>query len=325
MISARSALALAPSVVRAWGMAADSDNLLPRIKTVRNGRVEPLIPRAAVRSSALHSSWHGMLFEEHHADPEYARPDVKNCSTLLHVFTGVPVRQEWRVDGRTFRFHSAEGTILILPTGFEGSVRCWRPRPGIQWMLEFDATAMEQRVSECLGGARLDLVPHFDVTDKQLLRLLQLLHADVVTGSPAGTLFGETVGAALALHLAQHYSSRSATTQPVVGNGLGARSMQHVLQYIHENLTSDLHLKELADVADLSAFHFAKLFKCSTGCTPHQYVLQRRLERAKELLRNPHISLSEVSLRAGFADQSHLSNTFRRCVGLTPSRFRALR
>jgi AraC family transcriptional regulator len=174
-----------------------------------------------------------MLFEEHHADSEYVRPDVKNCSTLLHVFTGVPVRQEWRVDGRTLRFHSAEGTILIVPTAFEGAVRCWRPRPAIQWMLEFDAAAMQERISECLGGTRLELVPHFDVTDMQLLRLLQLLHADVVTGSPAGTLFGETVGAALALHLAQHYSTRSATSQPGIGTGLGVHSLQRVLQYIH--------------------------------------------------------------------------------------------
>ena len=97
-----------------------------------------------------------------------------------------------------------------------------------------------------------------------------------------------------------------------------------MLEYIQANLAGDLHLQELAEIADLSTFHFAKLFKRSTGSSPHQFVLQRRLERAKELLRNPHISLSEVSLRAGFADQSHLSNVFRRYVGLTPARFRSL-
>jgi AraC family transcriptional regulator len=97
-----------------------------------------------------------------------------------------------------------------------------------------------------------------------------------------------------------------------------------VLEYVHANLGGDLHLKELAEVAGLSTFHFAKLFKRSTGHSPHQYVLQRRLERATELLRNPHIDLSEVSLRAGFADQSHLANVFRRFVGVSPSRFREL-
>jgi AraC family transcriptional regulator len=137
-------------------------------------------------------------------------------------------------------------------------------------------------------------------------------------------LFGETVGTALAVHLVRHYSTRSGNTA-LAGGGLAEQVLNRVLEYIHSHLERDLHLHELAEVANLSTFHFAKLFKRSTGCSPHQYVLHRRLERAQELLRNPHISLSEVSLRAGFSDQSHLSNVFRRFVGLTPSRFRALR
>jgi AraC family transcriptional regulator len=265
-----------------------------------------------------------MILEEHCADAEYIRADVKNCSTLVHVLMGVPVRHEWRVDGHTVKVHSPPGSILIVPDGFEGSVRCWRSRPAAQWILEFEPRALEQKIEECLGGTHLQLTPHFDLTDVQVLRLIQTLHADIVGGSPSGSLFGETVGAALALHLAQHYSTRSGrTSQP--GGGLAEQSLKRVLEYMHSHLERDLHLQELAEVANLSTFHFAKLFKRSTGYSPHQYVLQRRLERAQELLRNPHISLSEVSLRAGFADQSHLTNVFRRFVGLTPSRFRALR
>jgi AraC family transcriptional regulator len=305
-------------------MVATPGSSIARILTVRNGRQEPLIPRPPLKSSAFRSDWSGMILEEHCAPAEYVRPDVKNCSTLVHVFTGVPVRHEWRVDGHTYRVHSPAGSILIVPNGFEGSVRCWRPRPETQWILEFEPRAMEQKIAECFGGAHLELTPHFDLTDVQALRLIQTLHADVMGGSPAGSLFGETVGAALALHLAQHYSTRSGgTTQP--GGGLAEQSLKRVLEYIHSNLERDLHLQQLAEVANLSTFHFAKLFKRSTRCSPHQYVLQRRLERAQQLLGNPHISLSEVSLRAGFADQSHLSNVFRRFVGLTPSRFRALR
>jgi len=305
-------------------MVARSDSSIPRIQTVRNGRLEPLIPRTPLRSSAPRSDWHGMIFEEHHAEAEYVRPDVRSCSIVLHVFTGVPVRHEWRVDGHRLRFHSAEGSILMLPNAFEGSVRCWRSRAETQWILEFQPRALGQRVEDYLGGAKLELTPQFDLTDLQLLRLIQTLRADVVGGSPAGSLFGETVGAAIALHLARHYSARAARSGGIDG-GLADQPLKRVLEYIHTNLGCDLHLRELAEVADLSTFHFAKQFKRSTGCSPHQYVLQRRLERAKELLRNPQISLAEVSLRAGFADQSHLCNVFRRFVGLTPARFRELR
>ena len=305
-------------------MAASSDSSIARIQTVRNGRLEPLIPRPPLRSSALRSDWHGMIFEEHHAEAEYVRPDVKSCSIVLHVFTGVPVRHEWRIDGHRLRFHSSEGSILILPNAFEGSVRCWRSRAETQWILELDPKTLGERVANYAGSANLELTPQFDLTDLQLLRLIQTLRADVVSGSPAGSLFGETVGAAIALHLARHYSARAARSGGIDG-GLADQPLKRVLEYIHTNLGCDLHLRELAEVADLSTFHFAKQFKRSTGCSPHQYVLQRRLERAKELLRNPQISLAEVSLRAGFADQSHLCNVFRRFVGLTPARFRELR
>lgn len=301
-------------------MAADSHIPLPRITTLRNGRLEPLVARPPLHSSG--ASWHGMLLEVHRADAEYVRPDLRSSSDLVHLFGG-PVHHEWRVEGHTYRVHSGSGSAVIVPKGFEASVQVWRSRPGMQWIFEFDPTVMARRMTESLGGAPLQLVPHFDVTDAQLLRLLQALHADTTSGSPAGCLFGETIGAALALHLARNYSTRSASRSQLPG-GVATVSLQRVLDYIQANLAGDLHLEELARVADLSTFHFAKLFKRSTGYSPHQFVLQRRLERAKELLRNSHISLSEVSLRAGFADQSHLSNVFRRFVGVTPSRFRVL-
>jgi AraC family transcriptional regulator len=303
-------------------MAAGSHIPLPRIKTVRNGRLEPLIARPPLHSSAASAHWQGMILEVHRAPAEYVRPDLKSASNLIHVFTG-PVRHEWHVEGHTHRVNAGSGSVLIVPNGLEASVQVWRARPDMQWILEFDPATMEQRIAESLGGSHLELVPHFDVTDSQLLRLLQTLHGDLCSGSPAGSLFGETVGAALALHLAQNYSTRSGTSGQLTG-GVAEKSLRRVLEYIQANLGGDLHLQELAEIADLSTFHFAKLFKRSTGSSPHQYVLQRRLERAKELLRNPHISLSEVSLRAGFADQSHLSNVFRRFVGLTPARFRTL-
>ena len=99
--------------------------------------------------------------------------------------------------------------------------------------------------------------------------------------------------------------------------------LRRVLEFIHANLDRNIHLEELAETAGMSAFHFAKLFKLSTGKTPHQYLLQCRLERAKQLLRDPRVSLSEVSLQIGFADQSHLTTVFRRFVGVTPSKFRS--
>ena len=105
--------------------------------------------------------------------------------------------------------------------------------------------------------------------------------------------------------------------------GLTRLRLNRALEYIQANLDGEIHLEDLGRAAGLSPFHFAKLFKQSTGSTPHQYVVQRRLERATELLRSTEVNLSEVALECGFADQSHFANVFRRFVGVTPSQYRA--
>jgi len=105
--------------------------------------------------------------------------------------------------------------------------------------------------------------------------------------------------------------------------GLTRLRLNRALEYIQANLGGEVHLEGLARAAGLSPFHFAKLFKQSTGSTPHQYIVQRRLERATELLRSTEVNLSEVALECGFADQSHFANVFRRFVGVTPSQYRA--
>jgi AraC family transcriptional regulator len=84
-----------------------------------------------------------------------------------------------------------------------------------------------------------------------------------------------------------------------------------------------LTLGQLAAVAHLSAYHFARQFKVATGRPPHQYVISRRIERAQRLLQQDHdISLAEIATCAGFSDQSHFSHHFKRLIGVTPGRFR---
>lgn len=93
-------------------------------------------------------------------------------------------------------------------------------------------------------------------------------------------------------------------------------------EYIEQHLDSNISLTALADAAGLSMYHFAKAFKQSTGATPHQFVLDRKIERAKALLRDPNRSVLEASARTGFVDQSHFTKIFRRLVGVTPSVYR---
>jgi AraC-like DNA-binding protein len=99
--------------------------------------------------------------------------------------------------------------------------------------------------------------------------------------------------------------------------------LRAVVEYIEEHFDASLTLEQMAAAAHLSAYHFARQFKAATGLPPHQYVILRRVERARQLLHaGTDLSLAEVALRAGFSDQSQLSHHFKRLVGVTPGQFR---
>jgi AraC family transcriptional regulator len=92
--------------------------------------------------------------------------------------------------------------------------------------------------------------------------------------------------------------------------------------YIEEHLAEDLSLSDLAAVVHLSPYHFARIFKESVGFSPHQYVIQRRVERARLLLSTTNWSLTAIAHMAGFAHESHLALHFKRLTGLTPRHYR---
>jgi AraC family transcriptional regulator len=96
-----------------------------------------------------------------------------------------------------------------------------------------------------------------------------------------------------------------------------------VRDYVEAHLDNDLSLSVLADIARLSPYHFSRSFKQATGVGRQRYVIQRRIERAKRLLRQTAQLLALIAQEAGFADQSHLTQVFRREIGITPGRFRS--
>src|SRR5581483_11556786 len=95
-----------------------------------------------------------------------------------------------------------------------------------------------------------------------------------------------------------------------------------VVEYVEGHLHAGPTLEDMAAVARLSPYHFARQFKTATGLPPHQYVIARRVERAKQLLQGGDLSLAEVAAHAGFSDQSQLSHHFKRLIGVTPGQFR---
>lgn len=118
-----------------------------------------------------------------------------------------------------------------------------------------------------------------------------------------------------------------ATLAPVevVAGGLPPRRLQRVFCHINENIAQDLSVPDLAQVVGMSQYYFSKLFKMSTGTTPHQYLMRQRVQRAQEHLRESQTALAEIATLVGFETQSHFTSVFRRLVGVTPKRYRKTR
>jgi AraC-like DNA-binding protein len=134
----------------------------------------------------------------------------------------------------------------------------------------------------------------------------------------------------LALHLLEQDHAQEvvdaylgATLAPVeVVGGLPPRRLQRVFAHVRENIAQELAVAELAQVVGMSQYYFSKLFKLSTGTTPHQYVMRQRVERAQELLSQGRTPLAEIATHVGFETQSHFTSVFRRLSGVTPKHYR---
>jgi AraC family transcriptional regulator len=168
----------------------------------------------------------------------------------------------------------------------------------------------------------IELTEHWDLVDPHISALVREMTADLADGSPAGTIYGETLANALAVYLVKRYAVRPITPAFCKG-GLPPYRLRRVLDYIGDNLDSDIGLSDLATIAGMSPHYFSELFRQSLGCPPHNYVLIQRIERAKELLRSPKCSIIQAGLDVGFQNPSHFARMFRRLAGTTPSRFRA--
>jgi AraC family transcriptional regulator len=141
-----------------------------------------------------------------------------------------------------------------------------------------------------------------------------------IEGGLADRILIESLGTALCIRIARLFVGY--LPLPAKG-GLSPQRLQRVRDYVEAHLDDNLSITILADVACLSPYHFSRSFKQALGIGPQRYVIQRRLERAKRLLRCTHQPLAWIAQEAGFADRSHLTSIFRRAMGVTPGRYRA--
>jgi AraC family transcriptional regulator len=167
----------------------------------------------------------------------------------------------------------------------------------------------------------VELHPSRKFADPRLSALVAAARAEMVAGFPSGRLFMDSVEQAMAVTLVEGHAVRHRPVQ-IYRGGLGSTRLRRIKELVHAKIGDDLSLDEMAQSIGLSTAHFARMFRKSTGETPHQFVLRQRVERAKAMLRVPDARVLDVAVACGFTTQQHFAQVFRDVCGVSPTQYR---
>jgi AraC family transcriptional regulator len=222
-------------------------------------------------------------------------------------------------NGSWVRYLKERGSLTIVPAGPVPDVRILAPSNLIACALEENFTreiALEMDRQPAKGTAFQS-----GVRDASIEGLVGLMINDFEAACRPCALYSETLAHALAMRFLLH-ESRSGDTQNSSAKPLPPRIFCRIRDRIEAELDTELSLVSLAKESGYSRAHFLRMFRAATGLTPHQYVLERRLSTAQQLLRQSKMLLADIALECGFSSQTHMNDVFRKQLGLTPLEYR---
>jgi AraC family transcriptional regulator len=243
-------------------------------------------------------------------------------STLVAIHVGTAAKMTCRRAGRQYSGTAVHGDVDIIPANTPARWETHHDDSSL--ILSMPHAFMCKVIEESgLDVARVEIRDRFQIRDPELEALCWAMQRELESGSPSGRLYLEGLSLAAASRVVLRHSS--VANQPGPGaRGLTGRRLKRVLSFIEDQLSEQLSMEQIAAVAGMSASHMAKLFRSSMGTSLHQYVIQRRVERAKSLLTETELPTTAVALAVGFTHQSHMARHMRRVLGMSPHGLRRL-
>lgn len=287
---------------------------------ILNCAQEDIVPQVAPVSSLLSSykaQWNGIRFEFHRQPPA----ETPEYSLPQHIVTILTQGIKWLekvTDGKAQSGSFNAGDITITPLGCPRQYRWAQEIEVIHMILE--PTLISRVAYESVAPSSVELLPHLIQSDPLVNQIGLALKRQLEGNCFGSSLYAESAAAFLGVHLLQHYSARKPVIREYQG-GLPQNKLRAAIDYIQAHLADDISLEAMADYLGISRYHFCRMFKQSTGLSPHQYLIQCRVERAKQLLKQGKMGISDVAITCGFTHQSHLHRHFKRLTGVTPRTF----
>jgi AraC family transcriptional regulator len=237
---------------------------------------------------------------------------------LLVLYTGGPTRMSRHVDGPRKTSDIATGDISLLTRSVESE---WNWKDDIEVLHIYLEPGLVARVVHTMFDrdvADVNLRDLLKVRDDTLTGMGQMLIHEARTDLAGTRLYAESIGHQICIHLLRYYFDLKKLTDPLPSGKFDQRKMRQVQEFIEAHLGDNPTLVSLASVAGVSSCYFSRLFRNSLGVSPHRYLLNRRLESARDLLQTNRQSIAEIASVTGFSDQSHLTRHFKRRFGVTP-------
>ncbi|MDJ0659499.1 MAG: AraC family transcriptional regulator [Crocosphaera sp.] len=224
-------------------------------------------------------------------------------------------------DGVTYNGLYRPGEILITPANVPLFVR-WKGQENclqIQIKTEFLHQIAEETID---GDSHLfQLMPQFQVHDSHIQGITKMLFEEGQREVSHNQLYLDSLANILAINLVRNHGTTTPVL-PIYRGGLSPHQLSQIFDYIDAHLDQNLKLENLAKLLGVSQFHFSRSFKQSVGLSPYQYLIEQRIERAKQLLKKTNQSILDIALDCGYNSHSHLSKQFRKVTGMTPKAYR---
>jgi AraC family transcriptional regulator len=263
--------------------------------------------------------WDGLILERF----EVPAADSGNFTTLeitLHVQQEHPAVMHIHEGRKTIIQRATPDEICITPQGWSGRMELSEPSRYLS--IRLSPELLVRAVDEHVRARHIEILQERGARDSALLNICAALEREAETGGETGRLYSDALSVALAARLL-HLHSASPFLPAQYAGGLPKYALRRVIDYIEANLSRNLLLAELSALISMSPYHFARLFRDSTGLAPHQYLIRRRIERAKALLTDPARSLADIAREVGYESQSNFTSAFRKITGSTPKVYRS--